>query len=88
MASNKPVIATNVGSIPKVVMNNDTGLLVSPGDVENLAKAMLFMIKNEDTAKAYGRNGFKRVQNYFLSEHMCRRYISIYRKLLSKAWKN
>lgn len=88
MASSKPVIATNVGSVPEAVIDNNTGLLVSPRDIENLAKAMLFMISHEDAARAYGCNGLKKVQNDFLSEHMCKRYIAVYNKLLNKAWKN
>jgi glycosyltransferase involved in cell wall biosynthesis len=88
MASSKPVIASNVGSISKAVKNNNTGLLVSPGDVEDLAKTILFIISHEDAARTIGRNGLKKVRNTFLSEHMCKSYIAIYKKLLNQALAN
>jgi glycosyltransferase involved in cell wall biosynthesis len=40
MASGLPVIATRVGSIPELVDDGRTGLLVEPGDVEGLARAI------------------------------------------------
>ena len=37
----RPVIATNVGSLPDVVENGTNGRIVKPGDVHSLAKAIL-----------------------------------------------
>lgn len=88
MASVKPVIATNVGSVSKVVLDNNTGILVNPGDVESLSNAMLFMINNDEAAKEFAKNGLKKIQNDFLSEHMCKRYVEIYNCLLGKACEN
>ncbi len=40
MASGKPVISTNIGSVPELVTHEHTGLLVDPGDVTGLSAAM------------------------------------------------
>jgi len=40
MAAGKPVVATAVGGIPEIVTNEDTALLVPPGDPGKLAEAM------------------------------------------------
>jgi colanic acid/amylovoran biosynthesis glycosyltransferase len=40
MAMSRPVIATYVGGIPELVLNDETGWLVPAGDVNSLARAM------------------------------------------------
>lgn len=43
-----PVITTAVGGIPELVINNKNGLLINPGNGQELLKAMQFMIENEN----------------------------------------
>jgi len=40
----KPVVASNVGGLPEVVIHGQTGLLVPPSDPERLAQALLQML--------------------------------------------
>ena len=40
MAAGKPVIGTATGGIPEIIVDNQTGLLVTPGSVDELAKAI------------------------------------------------
>jgi glycosyltransferase involved in cell wall biosynthesis len=40
LAAGTPVIATSVGGIPEVVVHEDNGLLVAPGDVDAIASAI------------------------------------------------
>lgn len=47
LSSDIPVIATKVGGIANVIENQKTGFLVPPGNVDELAKALLFFFKNE-----------------------------------------
>ncbi len=42
-----PVITTPVGGIPEVVSNTQNGLLVAPGDIQQLSEAMQSLIKDE-----------------------------------------
>lgn len=43
----KPVIVSNVGGLPEVVEDHETGLIVPPGDVNRLAEAMGCLLENE-----------------------------------------
>jgi glycosyltransferase involved in cell wall biosynthesis len=82
MASGKPIISTKVGSVPKAVIDQHNGILVPPKNYEDLAKAIEFMITNEKKARTYAINALKKVNDEFLSEVMCKQYVSIYENML------
>jgi len=43
-----PVVATNVGGVPEIVRDNETGVLVAPGSGEDLARAIIDLLNSED----------------------------------------
>jgi glycosyltransferase involved in cell wall biosynthesis len=49
-----PVITTPVGGIPEVVSNTQNGLLVTPGDIQQLSEAMQSLIKEEKLRLSLG----------------------------------
>jgi len=51
MAAGKPVLATGVGGIPEVVIHEETGLLVPPGNPQALAEGILRLLTHPDEAK-------------------------------------
>lgn len=55
----KPVIATRVGSLPEVVINDKTGLLIRPKNTDELLEAMLKMLKNPAETKKKGLEGYR-----------------------------
>jgi glycosyltransferase involved in cell wall biosynthesis len=57
-AFKKPVVVTNVGSIPEVVDNGITGFIVPPRDEKSLADAILKLLVNEKLRKKMGMNAF------------------------------
>lgn len=81
MASSLPVIATKVGAIPTVVQNGETGLVVEPGDPEEISTALLYLLSNPDKAEQMGRKGYKRVKEHYSSSKMAAEYINIYSTL-------
>jgi glycosyltransferase involved in cell wall biosynthesis len=83
MAAGKPVVASNVGGVSKVVMDNDTGFLVNPRDVDKLTSALLFMLKNKNKASRLGLNAAAKIQSEFSSRIMFERYLNTYESLLA-----
>ena len=65
MAAAKPVIATNGGGIPEIVVDGETGILVAMGNVPAMASAMLWMLQHPSEAKQMGRKGRERVLRHF-----------------------
>jgi glycosyltransferase involved in cell wall biosynthesis len=57
MASATPVVAAATSGIPEVVFDNETGLLVPPGDPEALAKALERLLTDPDEAERLGKGG-------------------------------
>jgi len=56
-----PVITTPVGGIPELITPKQNGLLVTPGDLEQLATAMQFLIQDSSERQALGRRAREHV---------------------------
>src|SRR6185503_19439683 len=70
MACSKPIVASRVGGIPEVVVDGKTGFLVPPKDPEQLAAAIVRMMKDRAAATAMGNAGYTRVTERFTVERM------------------
>jgi glycosyltransferase involved in cell wall biosynthesis len=57
LAHGLPVVATEIGAIPGFVLNNKTGYLVKPGDIEHLSKVLIELIENPEKCLTLGENG-------------------------------
>jgi colanic acid/amylovoran biosynthesis glycosyltransferase len=68
MAADLPVISTAIGGIPEMVIDNETGFLVSAGDTVALAGAIENMITNFSLARKLGQGGHERAQMLFSIE--------------------
>lgn len=79
-----PCIATDIRGNRDVIKNNFNGLLVPSGSVDELAKAVIFLIKNEMQAKRYGENGRKFMLEHFNEIDAIESQNEIYKKLLKE----
>ena len=52
---NVPVVATNVGGIPELISDNDTGLLVPPENPEKIADAVNDLLSNPTKSRKIGK---------------------------------
>jgi glycosyltransferase involved in cell wall biosynthesis len=68
MATGLPVVSTNLGGIPEMVVENETGFLVQPGDVESMAHAIQKVISETSLAARLGQAGFQRAKTLFSIE--------------------
>src|SRR6266571_4751823 len=76
-----PSVSTGVGGIPEVVEDNESGLLVPPGDVAALTKALEALIHDELRRRALGRAAQARARERFSAEVIVPRYEALYRRL-------
>lgn len=82
MAMKKPVIGTRVGGVPEVIHEGKNGLLVNPGDPEDLANAVIRLLKSPDLAKSMGEQGRTFATTEFTVDRMCLRMHELYQTLL------
>ena len=79
---NVPVIATNVGGIPELVIDNETGLLVPSENPEKLADAVNELLSDTEKAKKLARNGNDFVKKNMTWDVILPKYIQFYKNLL------
>jgi glycosyltransferase involved in cell wall biosynthesis len=77
MAHHVPVVATNTGGIPEVVVNDEGGYCVDSGDVDSYAQCIIKLLKNEALRKEQGKRGYERYQKYFTAERMSLQYAQL-----------
>jgi len=82
MSCGKPIVATNIGGIPDSVINKYNGILVPVDNSEELAKALLLLIENEDLRLEMGINSRKRCINNFDWDIIANQTNKIYSELV------
>jgi len=84
MAMKRPVVASNVGGIPEVVINGETGFLVPPKNPRAIAEKTIFLLKNPQKAREMGEKGYLRVKENFTQEKLAREYEKLYEELIRR----
>ena len=82
MAMQKPLVATNAGGTPEVVLDGITGFLVKPRDSSEMAKSIMKLLQNKSLSVQYGKAGRKRVEEMFTIERNIKETEGVYLELL------
>jgi glycosyltransferase involved in cell wall biosynthesis len=82
MAYGLPVVATRVGGLPEIVVENKTGWLIPPGSSQALADAILLASHDQAKLVEFGRNGRNRAEE-FSAAIMVSRTEALYYRLIS-----
>jgi glycosyltransferase involved in cell wall biosynthesis len=84
MALGKPIVATNDGGTPELVLEGQTGFLVPSQDTEILTDRVLKLLDNAELANRFGIEGRRRVETAFSLDAMTNAYLSLYRRLANR----
>lgn len=76
MGTGLPIVATEVGGVPDMLQNGESGILVSQ-DADALAEAVKQLLSREDLRQALGIHA-RRDSRQFSAEHMAEAYCAIY----------
>lgn len=83
-AANKPIVATDVGGIRDIVIENKTGLLSKSGDLKGLANNLRKLIDDDNLRDQLGRSGYDNVIRSFSYKRLVSDVKSLYTELLKK----
>ena len=76
-----PIISTKSGSIEDVVINNRTGILVWPDDVEELSQAMILLAKDENLRMTMGQAGRRYIIDNFTYKIVVGKFYEFFKKI-------
>lgn len=81
MACGKPVIATNISSLPEVVEDGVTGLLCPRDDIAAFVAACRKLAEHPHLSLVYGQAARRRIERRFSEEIIIPQYIALYEEL-------
>ena len=77
-----PIIATNVGGIPELIVHKKTGMLIPPNDPKKLKETISELLSNKELSEKISNNGFDFVINNLTWEVLLPKYIKFYEDLM------
>ncbi len=83
MAAGKPIILAMEGVIRKLVEQAQAGLIVSPGDAQGIAQAILTLKNQPDLAKKMGGNGRRLIEDEFNRQKLAQQFLLVFTKVKS-----
>jgi glycosyltransferase involved in cell wall biosynthesis len=78
-----PVVCSDVGGNRELVQNGKTGILVAPGDMEQMARAIENLLSDRARAAELAENGYRLVMQNFTETARIARLEALYRRVLN-----
>ncbi len=82
-AAGAPVVASNVGGIPEILRDGDTGILVAPRDAKGIADEIL-TLRDDSALRQRMSEMAQRVSGDYSIEHMVERIEAVYETLIEE----
>lgn len=81
MHAGLPIIASQVGGIPEIIMDQKNGILIEPANKNSLVKALNKLLSKDELAKQLSKNGLEHWKNFSASQ-MAEKTGQIYQEIL------
>lgn len=83
MAMKKPVVATCFGGSKEIVVDGETGCIVNPLNIKEMAEKIEYLLNNPEKAREMGERGYERALNKFNLNEEINKYLAIFKKLIN-----
>jgi len=80
----RPVVATTVGSLPEIVDDGHTGLLVPPRDAQALADAIIRLLQDKPLRQQMGVNGHHKINTECAPDTVARQTLEVYQRAIDE----
>jgi glycosyltransferase involved in cell wall biosynthesis len=84
MSYEVPSVAFRCCAFGEIIENEKSGLLVEPGNVADIVKAVTRLLKDKEFARAIGAAGRERISKIFSCDHMAEEMKKVYREVCSQ----
>jgi glycosyltransferase involved in cell wall biosynthesis len=84
MASSRPLIATPVGDVPTVVLDDRTGMMVPPEDPSLLAAQIVALLRDSAKRDRLGAAARKLIEDEFSADRMTADYLKVYESAIAR----
>ncbi|MEO5942986.1 MAG: N-acetyl-alpha-D-glucosaminyl L-malate synthase BshA [Ferruginibacter sp.] len=81
MAAEVPVISTNVGGLPEININGFSGYMSNIGDVEDMAKNAISILKDDETLAKFKKNALAQAKKFDIS-NIVPKYEALYNRVI------
>lgn len=78
MFAKQAIITTNCGGIREIISHLDTGIIIEPGDVADLAAKILLLLENEKLRKKLAENAQSFADQHLTAKRMAEKIIDVY----------
>ena len=82
MAAEVPVIPTNAGGLPEIIINGDCGYMSNVGDVDDMSKNALTILKDKETLDRFRANALAQAKRFDI-ENIVPQYEKLYQRLIT-----
>lgn len=84
MRAGLPVIATDEGAIPEIIIDGKTGYIVPKNDSKKLSEKIMELLENPEKARKMGETGRKRFEENYTIEVFEKNMIDVVNKILTR----
>ncbi|SFM84993.1 glycosyltransferase [Thermodesulforhabdus norvegica] len=81
MAVGLPVVGTNIGGTPEVIIPGETGMLVPPDDPEAMARAIVELVESDSNRLSMGKKARERARSLYSMDTYAAKVMEIYDEL-------
>ena len=80
----KATVSTSVGGIPEMIVDGETGFLVSPGNINDISEKIMRLVSDDSLAESFGQAFYRRAEKNFSDVEMARTHKNIYEKIVKE----
>lgn len=81
-ASKRPVVGSDISGIPHIIKNKFNGIIIEPGNVQQLAEAILLLLLDKNKARILGINAHEEARIKYTWQKIAEKYKNIYEEIL------
>lgn len=82
MSYGKPIVAGCIGGIPELITDKENGLLARYDEPADFAKKIIWLLKNKETAKNFGKKAREKIKSLTDEEKTIEKFMEMYNELV------